>query len=125
MASDRSERHDLPAWEVWHDDAEPIRLGISSCLLGQKVRFDGGHKHDRYLTDVLGEWVEWAPVCPEIEIGLGIPRPTIRLEGTADDACLVEPASGEDLTERMRTYSERKVSDLQRVDLDGYVLKRA
>jgi uncharacterized protein YbgA (DUF1722 family)/uncharacterized protein YbbK (DUF523 family) len=110
---------------VWHDQDEPIRIGISSCLLGQKVRFDGGHKHDRYLTGVLGQWVEWVPVCPEIEIGLGIPRPTIRLEGTAEDARLIEPTSGEDLTERMQVYSQRKVRELQRDDLDGYVLKRA
>jgi len=125
MTEAEREKHEVPAWKHWHDAAEPIRLGISSCLLGQKVRFDGGHKHDRYLTDILGEWVEWVPVCPEIEIGLGIPRPTIRLEGTADDARLVEPTSGDDLTDKMWTYSERKVSDLQRIDLDGYVLKRA
>lgn len=116
---------DQPAWQAWHDDEEPIRVGISSCLLGRKVRFDGGHKRDRYLTDVIGEWVEWVSVCPEVEIGLGTPRPTIRLEGTADDARLVEPKSGEDLTERMRTYSGRKVGELQQLDLDGYVLKRA
>ena len=69
-----------PGWQKWHDESEPIRIGISSCLLGQKVRFDGGHKRNRYLTDVLGEWMTWVPACPELEIGLGIPRPSIRLE---------------------------------------------
>jgi uncharacterized protein YbgA (DUF1722 family)/uncharacterized protein YbbK (DUF523 family) len=116
---------DQPAWQAWHDETEPIRVGVSSCLLGRKVRYDGGHKHDRYLTDVLGEWFEWVSVCPEVEIGLGTPRPTIRLEGTAEAPRLVEPKSGEDLTERMRSYSERRVDELGRLELDGYVLKRS
>ncbi|HSL17776.1 MAG TPA: DUF523 and DUF1722 domain-containing protein [Methylomirabilota bacterium] len=116
---------DQPAWQVWHDESEPIRVGISSCLLGRKVRFDGGHKHDRYLTDILGAWLKWVSVCPEVEIGLGTPRPAIRLEGTAESPRLVEPKSGDDLTERMHTYSERRVGELQELDLDGYVLKRA
>jgi uncharacterized protein YbgA (DUF1722 family)/uncharacterized protein YbbK (DUF523 family) len=113
-----------PSWTKWHDD-EPIRLGISSCLLGAKVRFDGGHKHDRYLTDVLGEWFRWVPVCPEVEIGLGTPRPTIRLVQGGKHPRLVEPKSGEDLTERMEIYSRRRVDELMAKDLDGYVLKRA
>jgi uncharacterized protein YbgA (DUF1722 family)/uncharacterized protein YbbK (DUF523 family) len=116
---------DQPAWQAWHDDEESIRVGVSSCLLGRKVRFDGGHKRDRYLTDVIGDWVDWVSVCPEVEIGLGTPRPTIRLEGTADNPRLVEPKSGEDLTVKMREYSERRVAELRTDDLDGYVLKRA
>lgn len=114
-----------PAWRRWHDADEEIRVGISSCLLGEQVRFDGGHKHDRYLTDVLGRWVRWVPVCPEVDVGLGIPRPAIRLEGEPTSPRLVEPRSGLDLTERMRAYSAEKVAELQKVDLDGYVLKRA
>ncbi|MCG6950506.1 MAG: DUF523 and DUF1722 domain-containing protein [Acidobacteria bacterium] len=113
-----------PSWRPWHDD-EPIRLGISSCLLGAKVRFDGGHKRDRYLTDVLGEWFQWVAVCPELDIGLGVPRPTIRLVEGGDNPRLVEPKSGEDLTERMETYSYQKVDELMAKDLDGYILKRA
>ncbi|HEX9910741.1 MAG TPA: DUF523 domain-containing protein, partial [Desulfatiglandales bacterium] len=58
---------------------EKIRLGISACLLGQNVRYDGGHKLDRYLTDTLGQYVEYVPVCPEVECGLGIPREAMRL----------------------------------------------
>jgi uncharacterized protein YbgA (DUF1722 family)/uncharacterized protein YbbK (DUF523 family) len=112
------------SWKSWHDD-EAIRLGISSCLLGAKVRFDGGHKRDRYLTDVLGEWFQWVPVCPELDIGLGVPRPTIRLVEGGDNPRLVEPKSGEDLTERMETYSHQKVDELMANDLDGYILKRA
>jgi len=116
---------DQPSWQVWHDESESIRLGVSSCLLGRKVRFDGGHKRDRYLTDVIGDWVEWVMVCPEVEIGLGTPRPTIRLEGTSEHPRLVEPKSGDDFTDRMREYSVRRVDELKADNLDGYVLKRA
>lgn len=113
-----------PSWRRWHDD-EPIRLGISSCLLGAKVRFDGGHKQDRYLTDVLGDWFNWVPVCPELEIGLGVPRPTIRLVAGEKGTRLVEPKSGDDLTDRMEVYSKDRVDSLMAKDLDGYILKRA
>jgi hypothetical protein len=60
------------------ESATPIRVGISACLLGQEVRFDGGHKRDRYITDTLGKFFEWVPVCPEVEMGLGRPRETLR-----------------------------------------------
>ena len=62
-----------------HDQAKPLRIGISMCLLGEPVRYDGGHKLDRFLTDVLGKYVEFVPVCPEVEIGLGTPREAIHL----------------------------------------------
>ena len=102
-----------------------VRLGVSACLLGERVRYDGGHKHDTFLTDVLGSHVEWVPVCPEVELGLGVPRPTLRLEGRAAAPRLVQEASGEDLTWRMRAYAERRVQELEGLELDGYVLKRA
>ncbi len=60
---------------------DKIKIGISSCLLGNNVRWNGGHQRDRYLTDTLGQYVEWVPVCPEVEVGLGIPRETLRLVG--------------------------------------------
>jgi uncharacterized protein YbgA (DUF1722 family)/uncharacterized protein YbbK (DUF523 family) len=69
-------------------------VGVSSCLLGREVRWDGGHKRDAYLTDVLGPYVEWVPVCPELELGLGVPREPIRLEGDARAPRLVAPTSG-------------------------------
>ena len=58
----------------------PVRIGISACLLGQKVRYDGEHKRDAFLVEVFGRYVEWVPVCPEVEMGLGVPRDTLRLE---------------------------------------------
>ena len=63
--------------------SKPIRIGISACLLGQEVRFDGGHKRDPFLTDTLGAQVEWVAVCPEVEMGLGTPRETLRLVRSA------------------------------------------
>jgi len=100
------------------------RLGVSACLLGERVRYDGGHKRDAFLTDVLGPHVEWVPVCPEVEIGLGVPRPTLRLEGNVETPRLVQEAGGEDLTLRMRDYAGQRVRELERLELDGYVLKR-
>ena len=105
--------------------APRIRLGVSACLLGESVRYDGGHKRDAFLTDVLGPHVEWVAVCPEVELGLGVPRPTLRLTGRPAAPRLVEDASGEDLTFRMRQYAETRVGELERLALDGYVLKRA
>jgi uncharacterized protein YbgA (DUF1722 family)/uncharacterized protein YbbK (DUF523 family) len=113
------------AWTAWHDEEAPIRVGVSSCLLGAKVRYDGGHKRDRYLTDVIGDWVQWVPVCPEVEVGMPTPRPTIRLEGSEEVVRLVEPKSREDWTERMEQWSDGRIDGLMEAQLDGYVLKRA
>lgn len=113
-----------PGWQQWHDKSEPIRIGISSCLLGQKVRFDGGHKRNRYLTDVLGQWLTWVPACPELEIGLGVPRPTIRLERADSETRLIEPKGGLDLTNTMQTYAAEKVGQLKKLELDGFILKK-
>jgi uncharacterized protein YbbK (DUF523 family) len=83
----------------WRSD-ERVRVGVSSCLLGERVRFDGGHKRDAWLTDVFGEYVEWVPVCPEVEIGMGTPRETIRLQRAGQDVRLVAPKSGRDSRRR-------------------------
>lgn len=101
----------------------PIRIGVSSCLLGEPVRYDGGHKHDRYLTGTLARLVEFVPVCPEVEVGLGTPRPTLRLLDRGDGVRLVTPATGEDVTDRMLAYARRRVEALRALDLSGYVLK--
>lgn len=59
-------------------DDQRIRVGISTCLLGENVRYDGQHKRDRYLTDTLGQYMEYVPVCPEVACGLGVPREPLR-----------------------------------------------
>jgi len=101
-----------------------IRIGVSSCLLGENVRWDGGHKHDRFLTSVLGPFVEFVPVCPEVELGLGTPRETLRLERRDGALRLVTPKTGSDRTEAMRRWADRRARELERLDLCGYVLKK-
>ena len=80
---------------------EKIRLGISTCLLGENVRYDGGHKLDRFLTETLGQYVDYVPVCPEVECGLPVPRESMRLEGDPDSPRLVTSRTKQDMTERM------------------------
>jgi uncharacterized protein YbgA (DUF1722 family)/uncharacterized protein YbbK (DUF523 family) len=104
--------------------SDEIRIGVSSCLLGQNVRFDGGHKRDPFLMGSFARFVTWVPVCPEVEIGLGTPRESIRLERRKDAVHLVAPKSGRDLTAAMRAYAERRVRQLEAEDLCGYVLKK-
>ncbi|HSS79113.1 MAG TPA: DUF523 domain-containing protein [Thermoanaerobaculia bacterium] len=101
-----------------------VRIGISSCLLGQEVRYNGGHKRDDFLVGTLGPFVEWVPVCPEVELGMGVPRPAIRLERIGGDVRLRMPSTGDDLTNAMRDFSRRRVEDLAGMGLDGYVLKK-
>ncbi len=102
---------------------ERIRIGVSTCLLGEHVRYDGGHKHDRFLTDVFGPYVEWVSVCPELEAGMGVPREAVRLVGPSSAPNMVGVDSGEDWTERMLAYSDRRVAQLGKMNLSGYVLK--
>ena len=101
-----------------------IRVGVSACLLGQEVRYDGGHKRDAFLTEVLGPFVEWVPVCPEVEVGLGVPRPPIRLIGDPNAPRLVVEKTGEDLTSRMRRWASGRIGELEALGLHGYVFKR-
>jgi uncharacterized protein YbbK (DUF523 family)/uncharacterized protein YbgA (DUF1722 family) len=102
----------------------PIRVGISACLLGHEVRFDGGHKRDRSLIDTFSPFVEWVPVCPEVELGMGVPREPVRLEQAADGLHLVAPQSTRDWTLPMRRYAARRVRALKALDLSGYVFKQ-
>jgi len=113
-----------PLWKQWHDESVPIRLGVSACLLGAEVRFDGGHKRDRYLTDVLGENVVWMPLCPELEAGMGNPRPVIHLRGGEIGERLVERESEKDWTAEMATYSKSRCEEIAAMGLDGFVLKK-
>jgi uncharacterized protein YbgA (DUF1722 family)/uncharacterized protein YbbK (DUF523 family) len=102
----------------------PIRVGISSCLLGEAVRFDGGHKRDPFLTETFGAFVEWVPVCPEVECGFGTPREAMRLVRVDNDVRLLTVRTAVDLTDRMAAYTRRRVAQLDAEDLCGYVLKK-
>jgi len=101
----------------------PLRLGVSACLLGQAVRYDGGHKRDRFLSDQLGPCVEWVPVCPEVEAGLGVPRPSMRLVAEGASLRLLERDADRDHTRRVMDFSRRRLRELQKLELSGYVLK--
>lgn len=100
-----------------------IRVGISSCLLGNNVRHDGGHKLDRSLRDTLGAFVAWVPVCPEVEYGLPVPRETLRLVGDPADPRLVTTRSGVDHTAGMKAWAEQRLDALARESLCGFVFK--
>jgi uncharacterized protein YbgA (DUF1722 family)/uncharacterized protein YbbK (DUF523 family) len=102
----------------------PIRIGISACLLGREVRFDGGHKRSAFLVDIFGSFVKFVPVCPEVEIGLGVPRETLRLVRDGSAVRLIGNRSGADQTVAMRRYSDRRTAALTNEDLSGDVLKK-
>jgi uncharacterized protein YbgA (DUF1722 family)/uncharacterized protein YbbK (DUF523 family) len=102
----------------------PVRLGISSCLLGQEVRFDGGHKRDAFLVEVFGRYVEWVPVCPEVEMGLGVPRETMRLESHGGEVRLITPKTGADHTDLLRTFADNRLAALANERLCGYIFKK-
>ncbi|GAB4330277.1 MAG: DUF523 and DUF1722 domain-containing protein [Calditrichia bacterium] len=107
------------------DSSIKLRLGISSCLLGQKVRFDGGHKHDKYLTQVLGDYIEWVPVCPETEMGLPTPRENLRLVKENGQIRLRGGKSQTDYTEQMENWSRKRLEELAALNFHGYILKRS
>ncbi len=101
----------------------PIRLGVSACLLGQPVRYDGGHKHDRWITGELGRYVEFVPVCPEAEAGFGIPREPMRLVGDPQAPRLVTTNTGRDMTGAMQAWAGRRVEELAGENLHGFIFK--
>jgi len=105
-------------------NANPIRIGISRCLLGDHVRYDGGHKRDRFLTEVFGRYVEWIPICPEVEAGLGTPREAMRLVGHAKAPRLMTITTARDMTKPVTMFAERKLELLETAEFSGYVFKK-
>ncbi len=101
-----------------------IKIGISSCLLGNKVRYDGGHKLDRYIRDTLGQYFQFVPVCPEVECGLPVPRESMRLVGDIDSPRLMTTRTGTDHTQRMLTWAANRVQELEKEDLCGFIFKK-
>jgi uncharacterized protein YbbK (DUF523 family) len=102
---------------------EKIRIGISACLLGQNVRYDGGHRHDRYITDAFGRFFEWVPICPEVEYGLPIPREAMRLFGDPANPRLVTIRTHIDHTDGMLAWAEKRLETLAALDLCGFIFK--
>lgn len=102
---------------------EKIKLGVSACLLGEPVRYDGAHKLDPFLVETLGRYVEYVPVCPEVECGLGVPRESMRLEGDLAHPRLVTTRTHRDLTDRMERWAAKRALELEREDLCGFIFK--
>src|SRR5205809_7765410 len=105
--------------------AIPVLVGISQCLLGDNVRYDGGHKRDSVLIEALGRYVEWVPVCPEVEIGLGTPREPMRLVGDLHAPRLITTNTGVDHTDAMTRFAQQRVRELEALNLSGFVFKSA
>ena len=100
------------------------RLGISACLLGERVRYDGGHKRDPFLTRTLGDFVDWVPICPELEVGMGVPRESVRLVGSVSEPRMIGERSGKDWTAAMNSFATQRTDALAALDLCGYVFKK-
>ncbi|OLD37088.1 MAG: hypothetical protein AUI21_09200 [Nitrospirae bacterium 13_1_40CM_2_62_10] len=105
--------------------AIPVRVGISQCLLGDNVRYDGGHKLDSVLIETLCRHVEWVPVCPEVEVGLGTPREPMHLVGDPQAPRLVTLNTGVDHTDAMHRFAQKRVRELEALNLSGFVFKSA
>ncbi len=101
----------------------PLRIGISRCLLGDNVRYDGGHKRDGFLIETLGRSVEWVPVCPEVEVGLWTPREPMRLLGDLHGPRLITINTGIDHTDAMNRFARQRVCELDALNLSGFVFK--
>lgn len=101
-----------------------IRIGISRCLLGENVRYDGGHKHDSFITGTLANYFSWVPVCPEMEIGLGSPRESMKLAEINGMVHLVTNKTGQDLTDKMNSFANLRIAELQQESLHGFILKK-
>lgn len=102
---------------------QKIKLGISSCLLGYNVRYDGGHKLDHYLRDTLGKFIEWVNVCPEVECGLSIPRESMRLIGDSENPRLITHNSKIDYTDKMNSWAKKRINLLKNEDICGFIFK--
>ncbi len=100
-----------------------IRIGVSQCLLGEPVRYDGQHKRNHFITDMLARYFDFVGVCPEVECGLGVPRESMRLVGDPAQPRLVTTRSAIDHTERMQSWTMRRVVELESEDLNGYIFK--
>ena len=100
-----------------------IKVGVSSCLLGEKVRWDGNHKQDSVVKNQLGRIFEWVPTCPEVEIGMGIPRESVQLTGSSKAPRMVGTTTATDWTQRMNRYSKKRSAELVRMNVCGHIFK--
>jgi uncharacterized protein YbgA (DUF1722 family)/uncharacterized protein YbbK (DUF523 family) len=99
-----------------------LRIGVSLCLLGENVRYDGGHKKDAFLTEVLGQYVDWVPVCPEVELGMGVPRESVQLVESSSGIRMIGVGSKKDWTDSMNAFSSLRAKQLQ--GLHAFIFKK-
>ncbi|MDD5759402.1 MAG: DUF523 and DUF1722 domain-containing protein [Desulfobulbaceae bacterium] len=102
---------------------EKIKIGVSACLLGKKVRYDGGHQHDRFISETLGYFFDFIPVCPEVECGLPVPREAMHLAGGLESPRLLTTRTGIDHTERMQRWAADRLDSLAGQNLGGFIFK--
>ncbi|KPK28707.1 MAG: hypothetical protein AMJ61_01345 [Desulfobacterales bacterium SG8_35_2] len=102
---------------------QTIKIGVSSCLLGKEVRYNGGHSHDRYITGTLGQYFTFVGVCPEVEAGFGIPRETLRLVGDPESPRLLTSKTRQDYTDTMLNWARTRVKELEKENLCGFIFK--
>ncbi len=102
---------------------DKVKLGISSCLLGENVRYDGRHKLGHYLEDAFGKFVEWVPVCPEVECGLGVPREAMHLTDSAESQRIITKITNIDHTDKMLKWAEKRLEGLKKEEISGFIFK--
>ena len=100
-----------------------IKIGVSSCLIGEKVRWNGDHKQDRYVREILGNYFKYVSVCPEMEAGMGVPRETVALYGSLEAPKMISKKTKTDWTRRMNRYLKERMNQLAHDDLCGYIFK--
>lgn len=110
---------------VSNGHCKKFRVGISQCLLGEPVRHDGGHKRHSAILELMGPRVEWVPVCPEVELGLTVPREPMILVNNSGIRGLIGKDSGKDYMEEMQAFCRRKVQELEAMNLDGFIFKKS
>ena len=98
-----------------------LKIGVSSCLLGEPVRYNGEHKRNQTVIDLLGDEFEAVPVCPEVEMGMGTPREPVHI--LSGNERLVGVESGKDWTEAMHSFNSEKLEELARLNLSGFIFK--
>jgi len=102
---------------------DKIKIGVSSCLIGEKVRWNGDHKQDRYVREILSRYFEYIPVCPEVEVGMGVPRETVALYGDPEKPSMISKKTQTDWTKPMEKYIKSRINTLSADDLCGYIFK--
>ena len=109
--------------EATTDPQRRIRIGLSACLAGDEVRFNGGHSHQRYLTETLGQFFEYVTACPEIEAGMTVPRPAVRLVAAGEKVRVIDPKNGVDWTAAMEDHAVQRAGMVVDEGLSGFILK--